>query len=462
MKRIFTLFLIVSLIFMSTPIAWAAETAHEPITQELVLMVEHNPELKTLLIKSIEQAKAVNPDKNSNPVQSLDEFYDFVDWADHALPWSILPNVESTYPGLYDQIDQSLDYFYFITDQPLEELEGMEFYNNSLQYYEPYRSWMIKFTKQWGEYLSTSESWNEAYYQTAYNNQDFGLQNGWYEDPSNWHSFNDFFSRFLISTAARPIASPDDNSVVAAPADSLPQGVWQIDGDSRVVGDGVRIKSLTFDSISALLGEGTSYGDAFAGGILTHTFLNVQDYHRFHFPVSGTILEVRTIYQDDAVGGITYWDKEANRYVLNAEDYGWQAVETRGCVIMKTEDYGLVALMPVGMSQVSAVMFEDNIKPGIVVKKGDMLGYFLFGGSDYVMIFQNIAGFEMTAPKNADSEGYTHLLMGESYGILTGIPTVVADSKSNTVWDGTMAIILTIVLVGGVAFAVRKGKNDNR
>lgn len=54
MKRLVTLFLVVSLLFMSIPIAWAADVNHEPITEELVLMVEHNPELKTLLIKSIE------------------------------------------------------------------------------------------------------------------------------------------------------------------------------------------------------------------------------------------------------------------------------------------------------------------------------------------------------------------------------------------------------------------------
>jgi len=89
MKKLLSLFLVVSLLFMSMPIAWAADTAHEPITQELILMVEHNPELETMLIKSIDQAKAVNPDKNSNPVQSLDEFYAFIDWADHAMPWSI-------------------------------------------------------------------------------------------------------------------------------------------------------------------------------------------------------------------------------------------------------------------------------------------------------------------------------------------------------------------------------------
>jgi len=149
MKRLLSLFLVVSLLLMSMPIASAADTYHEPITKELIQMVEHNPELETLLIKSIYQAKAVNPDKNSNPVQSLDEFYDFIDWADHAMPWTILPNVGEKYPGLYDQIDQSLDYFYFITDQPLEELADIGYYNNSLQYHEPYRSWMIKFTKEW-------------------------------------------------------------------------------------------------------------------------------------------------------------------------------------------------------------------------------------------------------------------------------------------------------------------------
>jgi len=458
MKRLFALFLVVSLLLLSMPIAWAADTVHEPITKELILMVEHNPELESLLIKSIDQAKAVNPDKNSNPVQSLDEFYAFIDWADHAMPWSILPNVGNEYPGLYDQIDQSLDYFYYITDQPLEELKDKGYYNNSLQYHEPYRSWMIKFTKEWGKYLSTPESWNESYYQTAYNNTDFGLQNGWYEDPSNWHSFNDFFSRYLKSPAERPIASPEDNSVVVAPADSVPQGVWQINGDSRIVGDNVKIKSLTFDSVPSLLGEGSNYSDAFAGGTLTHTFLNVQDYHRFHFPVGGTILEVRSVYQDDAVGGITYWDDKANRYMLNAEDYGWQAVETRGCVIMETEDYGLVALMPVGMSQISSVLFEDNIKPGTVVKKGDMLGYFLFGGSDYVMIFQNGAGFEMKAPKDAESEGYTHLLMGEPYGVMTGVSTAVANSKNNAVRWIALGII-TIVLAGGVAIVVINQKS---
>ena len=78
------------------------------------------------------------------------------------MPWSILPNLP--YSSLYKQIDQSLDYFYFINDQPLTELENKGYYNNSLQYHEPYRTCWVNFTKEWGMYLSTEESWNDEYY----------------------------------------------------------------------------------------------------------------------------------------------------------------------------------------------------------------------------------------------------------------------------------------------------------
>ena len=54
--------------------------------------------------------------------------------------------------------------------------------------------------------------------------EELGMTKGWYEDPSNWHSFNDFFSRKLKSPDQRPIAAPDANSVVASPCDSEPQG----------------------------------------------------------------------------------------------------------------------------------------------------------------------------------------------------------------------------------------------
>ena len=116
------------------------------------------------------------------------------------------------------------------------------------------------------------------------------------------------------------------------------------------------------------------------------------------------------------------WDAEKELYKLTADVPGWQMIETRGCVIVETDEYGLVALLPVGMSQVSSVNFEDSVQVGAQVKKGDMLGYFLFGGSDFIMIFQQQAGFELTAPHECESEDYAHLLMGEEYGRFSGTP----------------------------------------
>ena len=58
--------------------------------------------------------------------------------------------------------------------------------------------------------------------------------------------------------------------------------------------------------------------------------------------------------------------------------------------------------------------FEEMVKPGAAVKKGDPMGYFLFGGSDVIMIFSEEAGFTMTAL--ADE----HMDIGAAYGCLSG------------------------------------------
>lgn len=414
MKKANNLNWLIVAFFISLVLSVSILAKHETITEHLITIVEHDTQLKTMLVKAIAQAKEINPDRQTNPAQTLEEYYAFIDWAAKAMPWSILP--DQKYPKLYDQIDQSLDYFYFVSDQPLSELAHKGYYHNSLQYHEPYRSWMINFTKEWGQYLSTEVSWNDAYYKKALDDKRFGLTKGWYEDPSRWKSFNDFFARYLRSPAERPIASPGDPSVIVSPADSTPQGVWKIDGDSNIVSDsGIPIKSNIFSSVKVLIGEGSAYADAFSGGTLTHTFLDVNDYHRYHFPVSGTVKEVRIIPSDDAVGGITKWDPKRKRYILESKTPGWQNIETRGCVIIDTEKYGLVALLPIGMSQVSSVNFEASVKVGKRFKKGEMLGYFLFGGSDYVILFQDSVDFTLTVPGNK-KEGFAHILMGEAFG----------------------------------------------
>ena len=71
----------------------------------------------------------------------------------------------------------------------------------------------------------------------------------------------------------------------------------------------------------------------------------------------------------------------------------------------------------------SSVHFTDNIKAGERIRKGDELGYFLFGGSDCVMLFSGKAGFTLSAkPASSDdtyANGFAKILCRAEYGRLT-------------------------------------------
>ena len=108
-----------------------------------------------------------------------------------------------------------------------------------------------------------------------------------------------------------------------------------------------------------------------------------------------------------------------SRYRLIDDIPGWQMIETRDCVIIDKEEYGLVAVLPIGMSQICSCNWEDTVKVGAEVKKGDPMGYFLFGGSDIVMVFQADVTAEVLCPPDESGTGYQHILMGEPYLNLT-------------------------------------------
>jgi phosphatidylserine decarboxylase precursor len=378
--------------------------------------------------ESISKAKEINPDKATNPAQSLNEFYQFLEISLTRMPWAIFD--ESYYhfhknSELAFKTDQSIIYPYWILDIPLKELKDNNKFYNSVEYIDEISLWLKEYCNEWKEFLDSPESWNEDIYQIIKNEKSFQLDKGWYEDTSNWKSFNDFFSRKL-KEGARPISNINDDSIIISPADSLPQGVWEINKEGKFRAEGIKndngviLKSTTFIDIEQLLGEKCKkYGKNFYGGKLTHSYLHYNDYHRYHFPISGTILEADIISSADLVGGITYWDTEKKYYVLKSNSLSWQAYEARACVIVDTK-FGLVALLPIGMGQVSSVNLESNVKKGLKVQKGDPLGYFLFGGSDFVMIFEEKADFNITVEKGGETigygNGYKHVLMGEEYG----------------------------------------------
>ncbi len=389
------------------------QSGHEKITVELIKLLESKPELKVLLSRSLEKAKSINPDPLTNPAQDLESYYDYIDSASKLIPQQVL-DVPAVL--IRDQILQSICYFYFLIDQPLTELEGKELFKNSIQYYEPFSKWLVSFANSWGDFLDTEASWSPDTYRQFYDDPQFGMQLGWYEPAPKWKTFNQFFARFLRDPGERPISFPGDPSIVVSPADSVPQGVWAIDNESRInLGQGLTVKLARYFNIADLLSKDSKYKDSFANGVLTHTFLNVFDYHRYHFAVGGTVKEVGRITKNVALD--VYWDKEKGRYVP-IDNEGWQFSQTRGYVIVDTGKFGLVALIPMGMAQVSSVNFEKNVEVGSRHKKGDRLGYFLFGGSDFVMLFQKQAGFKLMTQQTEDMTGYNHVFMGMKYGMM--------------------------------------------
>lgn len=402
---------------------------HQPITQELLRMLASYPDIQAWLDKSLQLAKQSNPDPKTNPAQSIEEYIQYIDEACRLIPQDILNNPSDL---IRDQILQSICYFYFLVDQEIDDLHiSPPAFKNALQYEPRFSSWLRDFATAWGDYLSTPPSFTDETYRQFYNDPNFRLATGDYESRSNWDTFNRFFSRYLASPDKRPIDSPDDDSIVTSPADSVPQGVWPIDSNSNIeVDGGLQIKNVRYFNVNDLLGPDLiAYHNAFANGALTHTFLNVYDYHRYHFPVSCVVRDVVNVAKNVALE--VRWDSSSTRYVP-IDSTGWQFTQTRGIVVADVQPltYGIVAIMPMGMAHVSSVNWESYVKTGFAAKKGDMLGTFLFGGSDFIILFQKQAGFEIQAPTVGQHRSlingvlqqptYQHILMGSHYGQMKG------------------------------------------
>lgn len=380
-------------------------------TKALIKICNENAEVKSLLEHAIAQAAEINPDRRYNPAQSLDEFYDFIDWNVRQLPWDVMiyPSPDDYGRTLYGRTDQGVGYFWFIVDQPLDELKDRGFFYPTVEFVEPFASWLSTYSNTWAEFLDTEESWNDTYYNMVKDDPDWGLDKGWYGEGNLWRTYNEFFARSLVSPDVRPIATDYE---VVCPVDSWPKQTWKIDDNNQLqYPQDLQIKTAKISDIAQLIGDDSQYKDAFAGGTLTHTFLDVNLYHRYHSPVNGVLKELRKVPGVSAGGGYTLWDDDTKLYYYR-NDLGFQMVETRACAIIETEKYGLVAMMPVGMSQICSVNWLPSLHVGQQLKQGDEMGFFQFGGSDVVMIFQKgidvniVHGFELT-------------LMGQPYARLT-------------------------------------------
>ncbi|KIJ42402.1 hypothetical protein M422DRAFT_171232, partial [Sphaerobolus stellatus SS14] len=213
----------------------------------------------------------------------------------------------------------------------------------------------------------------------------------YFKPLGGWRTFNEFFARH-IDAKARPIYKPDDSTAIVSPADSTFLGSW----DVHPINDTTQFvtpKGVPW-SISELL-QDTVYGERFKGGKFMHAFLSTTDYHRQHAPVSGTLVEAKVI------PGICYLevvaqDQDANASMDAPDTPGYQFLQARGLIVIENDDIGLVAVMPIGMAQVSSVVLSTHLKVGDPVKKGDEISHFQFGGSDIIMVFEAKANVDFS------------------------------------------------------------------
>ena len=197
----------------------------------------------------------------------------------------------------------------------------------------------------------------------------YGLDTEEFLQPLDaYESFNDFFCREL-KPDARPV-DPDARSVVF-PADGRHLG-WQEVGHE----DSVFVKGQRWN-LERLLGGDPEWVRMFEGGTLILSRLCPVDYHHFHYPVTGRRLESRWIgSQLNSVSPI------ALRRNLG---YIW---ENKRCLhLFVTEEAGTVCFIEVGATNVGSIRHR-NIGPGTPFKKGDPNGWFEFGGSSVITIFE--------------------------------------------------------------------------
>lgn len=332
----------------------------QPIVKDLkaLLDVHEKDDWRGMLHDSVLEARALairrklkGADKFPDSLDGKGGYYDYLNKMVKWIPREDIPK----------EVLFMLCKFYWLIDQPS---------GRALQKEDDFNEWMHRFAISWGSFLDTPESASGI--SSFLNNEDFHI--GQYiEGPSGWLTFNEFFAR-QVRPGLRPVTGLFDDDIICSPADSTFKAKFPIDADGEVT-----IKFTHKYKILDLL-EKSPYRERFNGGLFMHSFLGPNDYHRFHAPVSGTVLECRSIT------GRVYLDVQINNGQFEAPDgAGYEFTQERGLIIFESP-IGLVAVLPIGMAQVSSV--NMTAVEGAYLVKGSEFGYFKFGGSDIIMLFE--------------------------------------------------------------------------
>ena len=216
------------------------------------------------------------------------------------------------------------------------------------------------------------------------------------KDIRDFRSFDDFFSRKL-KKSARPITVMSE--ALAFPCDGR-----------HLVLDDIRklptffIKGQRFD-IKALLRDDT-LAQEFKDGSMVISRLCPTDYHRFHFPCNAVIRRIYKVKGD--YRSVSPIATKANISIF---------FENKRIVsVLQSEDVGTVLMVEVGATGVGKI--TQTAEAGRLYFKGEEKGYFSFGGSTVLTIFQkNKVKFSEDLRKNTLNGIETFALMGDRMGV---------------------------------------------
>ncbi|RBR24479.1 uncharacterized protein FIESC28_02675 [Fusarium coffeatum] len=313
----------------------------------------------------------------------ITDAFSFLDFANDLLKWT----PEETYKAkdIYDIITM----FYFILDQkPLAKLQTQIHPSQAGMPLTWLSSWIVIYAQLIGLFMDTPASITEKSLESFKKSPPYAYHEA--EVPAGgFRTFNEFFARKL-KPGMRPIADPEDDHVIVYPADCTFDRSIPKDSIINIESDGiVMIKGLEW-TISSLL-QGSQYAKDFHGGVWMHAFLNTFNYHRQHAPVSGKVVEVKSIQGAAYLEVNAKCERVRKMCGTDAPDSpGYQFLQTRGLCVIDNPVLGLVAVLPIGMAQVSSVKMTARV--GDELKKGDEISYFQFGGSDVICVFQPKAG----------------------------------------------------------------------
>lgn len=209
-------------------------------------------------------------------------------------------------------------------------------------------------------------------------------------------SFNDFFYREL-KNGARKIDFSED--VLISPADGKILAYENIKDKDKffVKGDKFSLEEFFKDKDLA---------KKYEGGVFVIIRLAPVDYHRFHFPADGEIGESKLI---------DGWYYSVSTHAVK-QNFRIFCENKREYSILKTEKFGDIAMVEVGATMVGGI--TQTYKPNSFVNKGEEKGYFYFGGSTCILVFEkDKIKIDSDLLKNTLNGIETKVYMGEKIGI---------------------------------------------